>query len=79
MFIYVRMNIMKHCWEMCTENDRINWYPIVNCDTGELSTKLDQDNVRGLAKIVWGGDCKDYSILMVSPLRKIEDTHGYYH
>jgi len=52
MFIYVRMNIMKHCWEMCTENDRINWYPIVNCDTGELSTKLDQDNVKGLAKIV---------------------------
>ena len=79
MFVYVRMNLIKRYWEMCSENSRADWKPIIDYSTNYPIVSLDQDIAKYNAKIRWGGEIDDYSVLMALPLRSVEDTHGYHY
>lgn len=78
MNIYVRRNMVKQWWEMCIETNRNNWFPILNHQTMDFMETMDPEIVKIDARLLWGGVVDDYSILMASPVREYENTHGYY-
>ena len=78
MNIYVRRNIVKRWWEMCIETNRNNWFPILNHQTMDFMETMDPEIVKIDARLLWGGVVDDCSILMASPVREYENTHGYY-
>ena len=78
MNIYVRRNMVKHWWEMCIETNRNNWFPILNHQTMDFMETMDPEIVKIDARLLWGSVVDDCSILMASPVREQENTHGYY-
>ena len=78
MNIYVRRNMVKRWWEMCIETNRNNWFPILNHQTMDFMEMMDPEIVKIDARLLWGSVVDDCSILMASPAREQENTHGYY-
>ena len=78
MNIYVRRNMVKQWWEMCIETNRNNWFPILNHQTMDFMETMDPEIVKIDARLLWGVVVDDCSILMASPVREQENTHGYY-
>lgn len=79
MNIYVRRNMIEQFWEMCLETNRNNWYPIMNHQTMDFMETMNPEIIKIDARHLWGSVVDDYSILMVPPLRQIENIHGFYH
>ena len=78
MNIYVRRNMAEQWWEMCIETNRNNWFPILDYQTMDFMETMDPEIVKIDARLLWGSVVDDCSILMASPVREQENTHGYY-